>query len=115
MRRRATAWLARVEACSSSLCPANRWRPRLLGPGDADARDLRVDEIRLALRRGLARPLQCRAEFRGRLRDFGLDAEALRDVGHVHVGLAEIVVEEMPGLDHATAGHLLDHAAVRPA
>src|SRR2546428_13938678 len=42
-------------------------------------------------------------------------SESFGDPGHVHVRAAEIVVEEVAGLHHAPARHLLDDAAVRAA
>src|SRR5438309_5714217 len=91
------SWLRRNKLRS------NRRRPGLVGPGDAHARDLGVDEVGFTVRGRLARARKRRLELRGRFGDFRFDAESFCDPGHVHVRVAEIVVEEVPGLHHAAA------------
>ncbi len=67
------------------------------------------------MHRRLARARKRRPELAGRLDDFPFDPEPLGDVGHVHVGIAEIVVHELALLHHFSSGRLLDDAAVRSA
>src|SRR5438132_1715889 len=82
---------------------SDRRRPGLVGPGDAHARDLGVDEVGLAIDRRFARALERRLELLRRLRHFCLDAESFCDPGHVHVRAPEVVVDEVPGLHYAPA------------
>src|SRR5262249_31717820 len=77
------------------------WEPRLVGPRHAHARDLRVDEVRLAAQRGFLRAAERGLELRRRFHDFPFDAEPLGDPRHVHVRAAEVVVKEVSGLNHA--------------
>src|SRR3954466_2549773 len=93
----------------------DRRRPWILRPRDADARHLRIDQVRFTFHCRLAGTAERCLELFGRARHFCLDAESPGDERHVHVRVAEIVVEEAPGLHHASAGHLLDDAAVRAA
>src|SRR5947208_9661915 len=79
---------------SSSCCSPEGWNPRLLGPRDTHARDLGVDQIGLAVHGAPARALERHAQLGRRMRHLRLDAEALRDPCHVHVRIAEVVVEE---------------------
>src|SRR4029077_9999449 len=93
----------------------DRRDPGLVGPGHAFAGHLRVYEIGLALDRALARTYQRLAQLPRTLDHLAVDTEALGNRRHVHVGLAQIVVAELPGLHHAPARHIGDHARVRPA
>src|SRR3954452_22383595 len=92
----------------------DRRDPGPVGPGHALAGDLRVDEIGLALDRVLARAYQRLAQLPRALDHLAVDTEALRDRRHVHVGLTQVVVDELPGLHHAPARYVGDHARVRP-
>src|SRR5204863_9030602 len=81
---------ARSSSGSVPELAAKRWRPGLVGPGDADARHLCIDQVRLAVRGGFLCTPERGAELSRRARDLTLHAEALGDGRHVHVRAAEI-------------------------
>src|SRR4051812_32869728 len=81
------------------LGDSDRRDPRRRSPGHAGSRYLRIDEIGLALHRGLARPSQRRLELPRRFNHFSVDPEPLGDKRHVHVRIAQIVVDELARLD----------------
>src|SRR5215470_9305881 len=81
----------------------DRRHPRFLGPADAAAGNLDVEEIRLAVDGVRTRARQRLAQLRRALHHLAGDAEAAGNIGHVHVGIAEIVVDELSGLHHAAA------------
>src|SRR6185503_19975840 len=85
---------------------ADRRYPWVLRPGDALAGDLDIEQVWLALERVLARARQCLAQLGRIVNHFAVHAEALGDRSHVHVGVAEIVVDELAGLHHAAAWHV---------
>src|SRR5688572_32775272 len=102
-----------LDPSGAQACDLDRRDPGLLGPADAFARDLHVEQVGLTLDRVLAGARERFAKLRRVLHDLAVDAEAFGDRRHVHVRAAEIVVIVLAGLHHPPARDEGDRAAVR--